>query len=137
MLRARHIPGRLNVIADKLSRHRQVIQTECSTTYVQDGTLGWTCLPPDSTTSSRCLCLRFRITQLGGDALSLPWEELDAYAFPPVSLLRHLVSKVVDQGCRRMILIAPGWPNMPWFWDLVNLSIHVPLLLPQVENLQT
>ena len=27
-LRARHIPGRLNVIADKLSRHNQVIQTE-------------------------------------------------------------------------------------------------------------
>ena len=29
-LRARHIPGRLNVIADKLSRHRQVIQTQWS-----------------------------------------------------------------------------------------------------------
>ena len=29
-LRARHIPGRLNVIADKLSRHNQVIQTEWS-----------------------------------------------------------------------------------------------------------
>ena len=28
VLRARHIPGRLNVIADKLSRHNQVIQTE-------------------------------------------------------------------------------------------------------------
>ena len=28
ILRARHIPGRLNVIADKLSRHNQVIQTE-------------------------------------------------------------------------------------------------------------
>ena len=30
VLRARHIPGRLNVIADKLSRHKQVIQTEWS-----------------------------------------------------------------------------------------------------------
>ena len=30
ILRARHIPGRLNVIADKLSRHNQVIQTEWS-----------------------------------------------------------------------------------------------------------
>ena len=29
-LRARHIPGRLNVIADKLSRHNQVIQIEWS-----------------------------------------------------------------------------------------------------------
>ena len=30
VLRARHIPGHLNVIADKLSRHKQVIQTEWS-----------------------------------------------------------------------------------------------------------
>ena len=30
VLRARHIPGRLNVIVDKLSRHSQVIQTEWS-----------------------------------------------------------------------------------------------------------
>ena len=30
VLKARHIPGRLNVIADKLSRQRQVIQTEWS-----------------------------------------------------------------------------------------------------------
>ena len=30
VLRARHIPGRLNVAADKLSRHNQVIQTEWS-----------------------------------------------------------------------------------------------------------
>ena len=30
VLQARHIPGRLNVIADKLSRHNEVIQTEWS-----------------------------------------------------------------------------------------------------------
>ena len=30
VLKARHIPGRLNVIADKLSRHCQIIQTEWS-----------------------------------------------------------------------------------------------------------
>ena len=71
------------------------------------------------------------------DALSLNWEGLDAYVFPPVSLLSKLVSKVLDQGVRRLVLIAPGWPNMPWFWDLVNMSVQVLLSLPQVENLLT
>ena len=28
-----------------------------------------------------------------------------------------------DSPCNRLILIAPGWPNMPWFWDLVTMSI--------------
>ena len=71
------------------------------------------------------------------DALSLPWQNLDAYAFPPVSLLNQVISKVVDQGCLRMILIAPGWPNMPWFWDLVNLSVQIPFSLPLQKDLVT
>ena len=38
VLKARHVPGRLNVIADKLSRQGQVIQTE------PDTVPKWTCL---------------------------------------------------------------------------------------------
>ena len=71
------------------------------------------------------------------DALSLPWENLDVYAFPPVSLLNQVVSKVIDQGCCRMILIAPGWPNIPWFWDLVRLSAQIPFRLPLQMDLVT
>ena len=29
-----------------------------------------------------------------------------------------------------IILVAPGWPGMPWFWDLVQLSTAIPLQLP-------
>ena len=29
-----------------------------------------------------------------------------------------------------IILIAPGWPGMPLFWDLVQLSTEIPLQLP-------
>ena len=32
----------------------------------------------------------------------------------------------------RIILIAPGWPNMPWFWDLVIISSQIPLSLPNL-----
>ena len=34
-----------------------------------------------------------------------------------------------------MILIAPEWPNMPWFWDLVAMSSQIPLCLPSIPNL--
>ena len=66
------------------------------------------------------------------DALSLPWEDLDAYAFPPTAILGKVVEKLQDSTCTRIILIARGWPNMPWFWDLVTMSSQVPLSLPNL-----
>ena len=71
------------------------------------------------------------------DALSLPWEDLDAYAFPPAAILGKVMAKLQDSPCRRIILIAPGWPNMSWFWDLVTMSSQIPLSLPALPNLLT
>ena len=45
------------------------------------------------------------------DALTLTWEDLDAYAFPPTAILGKVVEKLQDSPCRRLILIAPGWPQ--------------------------
>ena len=30
-----------------------------------------------------------------------------------------------------------NWPNMPWFWDLVNLSVQIPFQLPLHKELVT
>ena len=141
-LKARHIPGHLNVIADKLSRLGQTIQTE------------WSLLPE----VFQQICNQWHLPQIdlfatrfnhklpqfvspvpdslavAVDALTLPWEDLDAYAFPPTAILGKVV---VDSPCQRLILIAPGWPNMPWFWDLVTMSSQVPLTLPNLPNLLT
>ena len=71
------------------------------------------------------------------DALTLPWEDLDTYAFPPTAILGKVVEKLLDSRYQRFILIAPGWPNMPWFWDLVAMSSQIPLSLPNLPNLLT
>ena len=68
------------------------------------------------------------------DALSLSWEDLDPYALPPAAILGKVVEKLQDYPCNRMILIAPGWPNMPWFRDLVAMSSQIPLCLPSIPN---
>ena len=71
------------------------------------------------------------------DALSLSREGLDPYAFPPVAILGKMVEKLQDYSCSKIILIAPGWPNMPWFWDQVAMSRHILLCLPHLPNLLT
>ena len=71
------------------------------------------------------------------DALSLSWEGLDPYAFPPAAILGKVVEKLQDYPCNRIILIAPGWPNMPWFWDLVAMSSQIPLCLLPTQPAQS
>ena len=71
------------------------------------------------------------------DAFSLSWEDLDPYAFPPPAILGKVAEKLQDYPCQRIILIAPGSPNMPWFWDLVAVSSQIPLSLPNLPNLLT
>ena len=143
-LKARHIPGWLKVVADKLSRLGQTIQTE------------WSLLPEVfQTICSRwyrpkidIFATRFNKFPLfvspvpdplatAVDALSLPWEDLDTYAFPPAAILGKVVEKLQGSPCKRIILIALGWPNMPWFWDLVAMSSPVSLSLPNLLNLLT
>ena len=67
--------------------------------------------------------------------LSLSWEDLDPYAFPPAAILGKVVEKLQDYPCNRIILIAQGWPNIPWFWDLVAMSSQIPLCMPSIPNL--
>ena len=63
------------------------------------------------------------------DALNINWTSLTAYAYPPTALLHRAIQKIRHYHCL-IIVIAPGWPGMPWFWDLVQLSTEIPLQLP-------
>ena len=68
------------------------------------------------------------------DALNVPWENLVAYTYPPTALLPKVIQKLQSQICR-LLLIAPGWPSKPWFWDLVEMSLDVSRRLPQIQTL--
>ena len=61
--------------------------------------------------------------------MNIIWSGLLAYAYPPTALLYRVTQKIRQCNCH-IILIVPGWPGMPLFWDLVQLSMEIPLLLP-------
>ena len=63
------------------------------------------------------------------DALNINWSGLTAYACPSMALLHRVIQKIRQCNCL-IVVIAPGWPGMPWFWDLVQLSTEIPLQLP-------
>ena len=94
-LRARHIPGRLNVIADKLSRHNQVIQTEWSLSQQVFNQLCSKWAPPlvDLFATRFNHKLPSFVSPVPDqaawavDTLSLSWGQLNTYTFPPVTLL--------------------------------------------------
>ena len=48
---------------------------------------------------------------------------------PPTALLHRVIQKIRQCHCL-IIVIAPGWPGMHWFWVLVQLSTEIPLQLP-------
>ena len=141
-LRARHIPGSLNVIADGLSRRNQIQPTKWSLSphiFKQISKL-WESLQVDLFATSLNKKIPTYVSPIPDpqdwavDALNVPWENLVAYAFPPTALLPKVVQKLQSQTCR-MILIAPGWLTKPWFWDLVELSLDIPRQLLPIHTL--
>ena len=49
------------------------------------------------------------------DAFSISWGQfINAYAFPPFSILGQVLQKVEEEGVK-LTLIAPIWATQPWF----------------------
>ena len=99
-------------------------------------------------TSNRCICNKVQqvtsvhVTSSGVPSLGSRWSQstlgdLEPYAFSPLAILCKVVAKLRYYLFRRIILIGPGWPNIPLFLDLVAISNQIPLCLPNLPNLLT
>jgi hypothetical protein len=140
-LRATHIPGKDNYLADKLSRHI-VSHTEWE---LHDQVVAqlfhlWHTPTIDlfassqNTKLSNFCALRYHPQAQGTDALSMSWRSLYAYAFPPFPILAKVLRKMRDEQAT-LILIAPNWPRREWYPFLLDLLIDYPIQLPLVPDL--
>ena len=60
----------------------------------------------------------------GTDALLQPWDDLQAYAFPPIAIIRRVLVKQRSSKNCECTLIALFWPQSEWFPDLLELLIR-------------
>ena len=68
----------------------------------------------------------------GTDAVMQPWDGLQAYAFPPFCILQRVIAKARQSQGLELTLVAPFWPQHPWFPDLL---VAVPVFLPRRKDL--
>ena len=131
IVKARHIPGCLNVIADHLSRPNQPISTEWSLhpEIVKHIFRLWGTPEVDMfATVSNSHLPRFMSPvpeprALAVDALSQDWQGRSMYMFPPFPLLNKVIQKLRSTQSAEVILVAPWWPNQSWFPHLLRLCV--------------
>ena len=140
-LSAVHLAGRLNIMADALSRGK-VLPTEWMLHPSVVQSIFMTLERPHIDLFASALnnqlpvyCARGQDPKAwASDAFSISWENMLGYASPPISLLPRVITKIAREQCR-VILIAPFWPRQPWFQRLIRLLVHPPLILPRRQDL--
>ena len=118
VLRARYIPGCLNVIVDHLSRPKvDMFATTHNTRLLQF---------MSAIQEPQALALV---------ALSQDWQGRSVYMFPPFPLLNKVIQKLRATQAAEVILIASWWPSQPWFPHLLRLCVDHPLFFPYRRDL--
>lgn len=135
-----HIPGEINVIADKASRvfddsteWKRHVNVFNKITH----TLG---TPNNDMFASRSNYQLMPYVSwlpdpqaLAIDAFTMDWTNQFLYASPPFSILPQFLQKLeMDQA--QAILIAPNWSTQPWYPKLTRVLIQEPLLLPKHKS---
>ena len=128
LLRAAHVAGELNVIADRLSRRRPqasewsldpgVFQRICREFGVPEVDL---CATSDNAQTP--VFVSPLPTDPLQDCLSIPWDGWSLlYAFPPTRLLPRFLPKVERLSRRQsLILVYPEWRSRSWYGTLEPL----------------
>ena len=140
---AQHIPGKVNIQADTLSReissnlewslNGEVFQDIISQTFIPEIDLFASRL---NAKAAKFVSWHPQSGAVAIDAFSLSWANMNCYAFPPFSLLPRVLAKIRHDKAV-VLLIAPVWPTQSWYPLLLQLLTVQPILLPRLDNLES
>ena len=135
-LEVEFIPGKLNVLADALSRTGQVLPTEWTIAHQALQPLWdlWGKPLVDLFATQYSARLPLYVSPIrdpmawARNAFSIPWGGMSAYAYPPTALITRVLERYRLER-PRLILVTPGWPRRPWYPELMSLTHVAPVLL--------
>ena len=142
-IKAAHIPGKKNVLADSLSRGNVKVKiTEWSLCQTVADQLFNIYTKPNidlfATRENRKIqifCSPYPEPEAWNcDALACSWTGIYAYAFPPPILIPRILQKMKQEMCT-LLLIAPLSPRQSWYPTLLSLLVDIPMMLPLREDL--
>ena len=116
LITAEHLPGVLNVQADKESR-----------TFVDSS--DWLFATRLTNQLKHYVNWRPDPHAVTTDAFSIDWSQLKGYAFPPFNLIPRTLMKVINDNAN-LVLVAPVWQTQHWWPLLLQLTVKQPVLLP-------
>lgn len=139
-----HIPGKLNVRADELSRLGKRLNEDMEWALQQDiyeaivHKMGKCDI--DLFASNKNKKLERYVSYLPDgqaiavNAFSISWNNAIYYAFPPFSIIGQVIQKLC-QDRAEMILVAPIFPSQPWFPHVLRQVNGPSFVLPKTDNI--
>ncbi len=141
-LSASHIPGILNVKADKESRKNFTRTEWMITSETFDFIVGSLGVNPTidlfaSRINNKLPCFASYRPDPDAEfinAFSFSWSDMCFYAFPPFICIDKVLQKIMKDRATG-ILIVPDWPNQPWYNRYMELIVDELILLPREKLL--
>ena len=141
-LSAAFIPGKLNVEADEESRKQNMDAEWRLKDDILSDSLSILDFKPDIDLFASRINKQFvkyvafkpDPEALYIDAFTLPWTDLDFYAFPPFCVVSRVLHKVYREQAKG-IIVVPDWPTQSWYPLLGRMLIQEPVLASARVNL--
>ena len=135
-----HLPGKINVEADQLSRSNSIDLEWKLNSDVFD-VINYIYGPHDlDLFASRINHQLPRYVSFlpdphaeAVDAFSIKWTNVNAFAFPPFSLVGNVVQKMIAEESD-LTLIAPLWKTQHWFPTVLHCIVEDSYLIPKRKS---